>query len=606
MSGPPFTVKAIFDYTSDHDDDLNFAIGQIITVTEEEDADWYYGEYPDESGSKRQGIFPRNFVERYEPAAPPRPMRPSRVKKEPESIPQMEPVELDAGETEAPVNSRVSRNPLPPPPPPAAEVSAPEESAPPKQPAAPPPPPALAEPVQKPAAKPPPAATTKPVSSSFKDRIAAFNKTTAPPIAPFKSGGLPSQNPNTFIRKQFVAPPPSKDAYVMQPREPAPKVYRREEDPEIVDYVNREPPVSESRPATNESAPETGEDQPKPTSLKERIALLHKQQLEQAARHAEAIQKKEKPKKPPKKRLDSHEQLAVLAEGPDLEKIDGTETARDHTAEAAEEANRSRPAPAVPPVLSPLQPSQELVSDTNDADHSGAGDTEDAEETSTSREDYEHRPPARSHSKDDALDNDEQEGVGEDGGGEEEEEEVDPEVKRKQELRERMAKMSGGIGMIGMFGPPPGAMRVGARKPDIGRKPSDDSERVSSPVHAPPVSIMALPGINARRPPELVSSPKEVEREEKELHHNSVAQLHIPDEVSDVEGAGCRDDPSPRISTERTPPPPPPPQGKSEIPTFMATLGTGALTIQPRTPRSSPKTRSATSPVSNGSSSACT
>ena len=42
-----FKVKAIYDYASPHDDDLSFALGQIITVTEEEDADWYVGEYVD-------------------------------------------------------------------------------------------------------------------------------------------------------------------------------------------------------------------------------------------------------------------------------------------------------------------------------------------------------------------------------------------------------------------------------------------------------------------------------------------------------------------------------------------------------------------------------
>ena len=53
MSSPPFTVKAVFEYASDHDDDLNFAIGQIVTVTAVEDEEWYFGEYTDESGHKR-------------------------------------------------------------------------------------------------------------------------------------------------------------------------------------------------------------------------------------------------------------------------------------------------------------------------------------------------------------------------------------------------------------------------------------------------------------------------------------------------------------------------------------------------------------------------
>ena len=36
----PFRVKALYEYTSTHEDDLPFAVGQIITVTDEEDDAW--------------------------------------------------------------------------------------------------------------------------------------------------------------------------------------------------------------------------------------------------------------------------------------------------------------------------------------------------------------------------------------------------------------------------------------------------------------------------------------------------------------------------------------------------------------------------------------
>ncbi|OTA90298.1 hypothetical protein M434DRAFT_78108, partial [Hypoxylon sp. CO27-5] len=62
MAAVPFKVKAVYEYTSTHEDDLPFGIGQIITVTDEEDADWYAGEYIDDLGVRREGIFPRNFV----------------------------------------------------------------------------------------------------------------------------------------------------------------------------------------------------------------------------------------------------------------------------------------------------------------------------------------------------------------------------------------------------------------------------------------------------------------------------------------------------------------------------------------------------------------
>ncbi|KAH0005724.1 hypothetical protein KCU78_g12705, partial [Aureobasidium melanogenum] len=75
MSAPPFKVKAVYEYASPHEDDLPFPEGQIITVVALEDADWYEGQYTDASGNKHSGLFPKNFVERYEPEIPSRPAR---------------------------------------------------------------------------------------------------------------------------------------------------------------------------------------------------------------------------------------------------------------------------------------------------------------------------------------------------------------------------------------------------------------------------------------------------------------------------------------------------------------------------------------------------
>ncbi|KAF8003903.1 hypothetical protein HF325_001351 [Metschnikowia pulcherrima] len=54
----PFQVKALHEYKSDYDDDLQFAAGQVITVTDIEDDEWYSGTYGGKSG-----LFPKNFVE---------------------------------------------------------------------------------------------------------------------------------------------------------------------------------------------------------------------------------------------------------------------------------------------------------------------------------------------------------------------------------------------------------------------------------------------------------------------------------------------------------------------------------------------------------------
>lgn len=58
----PFKVEALFPYTSDFEDDLPFPKGQIITVLEIEDEEWYFGEFQDENGTTKQGIFPKGFV----------------------------------------------------------------------------------------------------------------------------------------------------------------------------------------------------------------------------------------------------------------------------------------------------------------------------------------------------------------------------------------------------------------------------------------------------------------------------------------------------------------------------------------------------------------
>ncbi|EQL35453.1 hypothetical protein BDFG_02937 [Blastomyces dermatitidis ATCC 26199] len=580
MSGVPFTVRAVFEYTSEHEDDLNFSVDQIIKVTAEEDDDWYFGEYVDESGSKKEGIFPRNFVERYEPPAPPRPTRPSRSRKEPElpaaaTAPPVDPTLATApapmspkivNERAEPEHEQVPAMPqaaaepqLPPAPQPveAAQATAAAPVAPPS-----PKPVEAQQPVQKPASKdPPPAVAEKPTGSSFKDRIAAFNKPAAPPITPFDPNKPPSSS--SFIKKPFIAPPPSRNAYVPPPMEQPQKIYRREEDPDIVERTSHDRPVPE-RPIIS-ADPEETEDQPKPTSLKERIALLQKQQLEQAARHAEAAQKKERPKKPPKKRMESQERTEQIGavHGAELERIETSETAKDSNAAASIHEGPESPGRA----RSPTQPSRELTSDTNDADYSGAGDTEEADEASTGREDTDdqHRELRKKQASDSkqALDGEDEI---EEEPDDEEEEEIDPEIRRRMEIRERMAKMSGGMGMMGMFGPPGGLPPAGGfrkSKPpaaDSERKSPEDHRHSSSAMHAPPVPLMGLPGMYAKKPAEPAP------------------------EVGEDEGQEVQPTPDPR-STE--PPVEEPPKPPTELPPAPTERAVAPLPPQDQ-PASSP------------------
>jgi hypothetical protein len=537
----PFRVKAVYEYSSPHEDDLNFSVGQIITVNEQEDDDWYGGEYVDDAGTKHEGIFPRNFVEKFEPTAPPRPTR-TRTKKEPEPEPE-EPQPIEKPEptpssppVPAPVTEEihgaqhdeepetdepVHRSPqaAAPPPFPAREPTQFSEAA------APVPPPSIPKSTEpaapaaasssqtsKPKPKGPPPVAEKPSSNSFKDRIAAFNKPAAPPVAPFKPGGLGGSGGGApgFVKKPFVAAPPSRNAYVPPPREaPTTKIYRREEDPEVKEA---EAQVQEQAEKAGFTSPEQhgddDEDQPKPTSLKERIALLQKQQMEQAARHADAATKKEKPKKPVRKPTEPVPTTEGEAEDEapaPLERKYTTDSLPSRTSMDDPHAGRALPTRR----KSSTRPILEGPHDGNEADMSGAGDTTEGQDEGTEREESDEvsrnvsraptgnlAPQAETRKQEEEEEEDEDE--------DEDEEDVDPEVRRKEELRARMAKMSGGMGFAGMFGAPmpapgPAPPKKKKSKPEPAPLEEEEDDETTSRAAPPIPTAMALPGMGGPR-----------------------------------------------------------------------------------------------------------
>ncbi|KAM0253356.1 hypothetical protein ACHAQJ_007307 [Trichoderma viride] len=539
-----FRVKALYEYSSPHEDDLNFPAGQVIAVTDDDDADWYGGVYVDESGAKKEGIFPRNFVEKFEPVAPPRPMR--KQKQEPDVAapapphPEASAPEDTAGRSTPPppaVPGGVASAPSPrrlaepvkhtqPAEPPAPHVPAPiavAAPAPPPVPVAAPAPvpvplptsprradspastaPAASAPKPKPA---PPPVSEKP--SSFKDRIAAFNKSAAPPIAPFKPSGLSGSGASGFVKKPFVAPPPSRNAFVPPVREaPAAKIYRREEDPEIKERVAENQGQAERAGLASSESQKEGdeEDQPKPTSLKERIALLQRQQMEQAQRHADALAKKEKPKKPPppKKRIDSQSSALEVGEAPavlERKSIDEPAVRTSMDGAPSETAPLpSRPQPELNLTETPAseEAANEVQDDTAEADADDA--SRRLSKIPTSSSSIAPAVPAVPAAEIEQPATEPQETVEEEEEeeeAEEEEEDVDPEVKRKEELRARIAKMSGGMGFHGMFGPPMGGgmpMKQGPKPPT--KSAVTREEDVTPPPRAPPVpTMMAIPGM---------------------------------------------------------------------------------------------------------------
>ena len=593
MAVPPFRVKALYDYSSKEEDDLKFPNGQLIMVTDEEDADWYYGEYEDSAGVKQEGLFPKNFVKMFEPDMPPRPTRAGRPKKDVDTS------ALATEEASAPTADEQEPRPVPAPAPAPAPVQSAtipeqifEESETPV-------PRAMktssSAAIQKPAPpaspKPaPPSAAEKPTSGSFRDRINAFNKSTAPPPAPNKPSGLGASGGSGFVKKAFVAPPPSKNAYVPPPREPPQKVYRREEDPEIVTQVsnNVENAVQVDHSQVAPSA-EVQEDQPKPTSLKDRIALLQKQQMEQAARHADAGQKKEKPKRPPKKQAEpqeSAEDAEDVVEGEHLDRMNSTETTGKRSIDASRDPASSGARHAKPPKSQEATPvasptavaSRDFLSDPNDADQSGIGDTEDGEDLSTGRDDSDENPktktsilpqigsqaPLRQADVGDEEDNAEEDDVEAE---EDEDEDVDPEVKRRMEIRERMAKMSGGMGMAGMFSAPGGmAPKASAKRSTASSERNISGNSIpaqaddGSSSRAPPVPIMPMPGLQRVGSPDQYEARQEVTKEDAD-GPKSIIQGREPEDMPDIEDIKEEPIPAPRRSVER-PVPPPVPQGK--------------------------------------------
>ena len=578
----PFKVKAVYEYRSEEPDDLSFDNGQIITVIEDDDADWYTGEYADAQGQKVEGIFPRNFVEKYEPAIPTRPTRAPRKVPQPEHAPEPEPP-VAATQIIPPPAHDVSKE---------AEIEPPRSFTDPEQepvqapaPASKvqeqPPPTGLTAEVKVPSAKKqPPPVVEKP--SSFKDRIAAFNKPAAAPVAPFK----PGSGGTGFIKKPFVAPPPSRNAYVPPLRDPpAATVYRREEELE----TERQEPEAHSGPvpALEREAPaQEEENQPKTETLKERIARLQQQQLENAQKQAGPTHKKEKPKRPIQARTESAEAPAdTIDEGVSLERVP-TEKGRREIIPSEDEpvprtSTEERAAATPPP------PSRELVSDTNDADDSGAGDTEDAQDISTEEERQQARsvksPPMAAAKPEPSAELEEDE--------EDTEEEEDPEIRRRRELRERMAKMSGGMGMMGMFGGGSGGSAPASRKP---RAPKE--ETLPEPAHeeettrAPPVPLMALPGMSnmnqtSRSAPRLESDeepdsaqPTPVAAQETApIEDDYVSQKPSRSSTQRSEHMSPRDRAPPPLPADRPEPPqspgtrpvppPPPPTRYGDLPT---------------------------------------
>ena len=582
--GPPFKVRAIFDYESTHDDDLTFVTGEIITVISVEDDDWYLGEYTDKAtGEKREGIFPMNFVEKIVAELPP---RPSRTKKAPEPK-EPEPV------AEAPQARVPSPAPASPPQPIPKQAPKSEPVV-----ASPPPPPKViqsisAEPVKAKLPPPPPTEKSQNVASSFRDRIAAFNKleTQAPikPVAPWGgSGSKPS-----FVKKPFVPPPPSKNAYIPPVVSHLPKPRRDEDAPRDAPDFTSQSPLVEEAPV-------------KISSLKDRIAALQNQNM-----HLDPTGKpKSKPPKPKPRteiaRTESESSVAGITPvpgqvplasqvtegdlgGPDTTANEPTavrnvELEDDFPSKDTVDLEQSvvvsgKARKSVEVKRTAAGFSDEGAESAGDADVSSSGghEPEVIEPKATSG-----RTARQSEDKSDDGDN---ESANDDAPGgvegvEEEEAEgeegIDPEVARKLALRERMMKMSGGMGMHGMvFGPPMGGMPP--KKKTTEQRASGETEKQEGGQGPAPAMIPIFPmggfGLPGMKPPaKQTDKPefKEPESDSEQLTSVEISAENVNDGAFVIEDSKEPPKPAPTSlpdstggsvvkTMERAPPPPPPP-----------------------------------------------
>lgn len=66
MEATPLIVQAEYPFKGDHNDELCFKKGDLITVTQKEEGGWWEGTLNDKTG-----WFPSNYVNEYKAALPP-------------------------------------------------------------------------------------------------------------------------------------------------------------------------------------------------------------------------------------------------------------------------------------------------------------------------------------------------------------------------------------------------------------------------------------------------------------------------------------------------------------------------------------------------------
>ncbi|CEP21018.1 unnamed protein product [Cyberlindnera jadinii] len=448
----PFLTKALYAYKSDYEDDLNFEAGQLVKVTGIEDDEWFSGEYTDDNGQVRQGMFPKNFVG--------------------------EPIEETTSKSPAASS--------------ALEVEADQENE-------------EEEPEEKAAPQQGLAAVSRGESESVHHTEESEPKKLQSKATTFSSdSGIPL--PTAKIAEQTYA----KKSYQGVPSSYVPPPLNKKETRTFTSDLHHSsyvpPPLGLNKPKTEtfdvpapppvvSSQDEPEEEQGPKLSLKERIALLQKQQAEEAERQAAALRKKaERAEESKKSELARKASIASAtsevrslgsgvshARAIEAEDVDSDEF---HEAqEDFEEDERELSTEGVSHVAE-INPAQEITDAQPVSITGGEREQEEEEEEEEAKDEEE----------------------------EEEEEEEDSEEARRAALRDRMARLAGAGGMYGAGFNPFGGVPSGPRKSVThSKKVKEEKEE----TYDMPAAIPIMPFATGSAPqlPEALqkSSEKDVE-----------------------------------------------------------------------------------------------
>lgn len=432
---PPFKVTSIFEYKSDYDDDLSFPVGVEITVIEIEDDEWYSGSY----GGKT-GMFPKNFVTLIESSET---KEADHVAESP-ATPKVEPVKtLDPEENlksleespNEPVNDSFKESPS-----------------------------------KSPVVSTSSSSTANPISSPSK---ATVNQ--ALPRVPTGGGLFPNQKIHDpySVKKQFVAAPKSSYVPQINPRDDSKVIHNFHNDskshPPPVNSIVNESTAVEEEPATPQ------------LSLKERIALIQKQQQEEAEREAAAIKKQQERKLREKEKAEEKKKLAEEKKLHAEEHKEGIEPSDILDSYAVEEQPEGH---AHEHVLRLDEGHVEL------AELEGATIEPTLANLKKSIGESEAAEQVHVHGVEEEEEAEEEEEVGEEAG---DEEGSDDEELRRKKLVERMAKISGGRNMFGMMG---GMLPFGQAPPpkkEVPKREKPIETQVSSGPTSPVAPIVQIP-----------------------------------------------------------------------------------------------------------------